>query len=213
MAFFNDLVRTIAAVEGMDEMTVRGIGIRIRDGGYISKSGRGLSAAQMNNRDKANLLIGVNASDTAIEAGDSVGHYRNLRLAQVWPPRPKFKGVIKDVFSSNRTFGSVMEDIVEFCASPISDMDVLGHHFTNGFNFKHEVLTELDDASGFDEVITVALNFRKPEKTATIELKSADADQIYLNVQYGLPSKEATSDRRDVTTITQKTLRAVGQLV
>ncbi len=25
MAFFNDLVRTIAAVEGMDEMTVRGM--------------------------------------------------------------------------------------------------------------------------------------------------------------------------------------------
>src|SRR3954451_3299911 len=60
MAFFNDLVRVIAEVEGMDPMTVRGIGLSVREGGHISKGGRGLSAAKMTVRDSANMLIGVN---------------------------------------------------------------------------------------------------------------------------------------------------------
>src|SRR4051812_27564455 len=106
MAFFNDLVKAVAEAEGMELMTVRGIGLNVRDGGYIAKSGRGLSAARMTVRDAANLLIGVNASAMAKDAASAVEPYRSLS-GHIGQPDPL------KILQRDGDFGTCLERLLE----------------------------------------------------------------------------------------------------
>jgi hypothetical protein len=88
MATLSELVNTIAAVEGIDPATAALIARYIREAGLISTGGRGPSAAMMNVRDAANLLIGVNTATAAIEAENMVRAYRELEAKDFTPGPP-----------------------------------------------------------------------------------------------------------------------------
>lgn len=65
MATLENLVATIAEVQGIGAERVRAIARAVREAGLIAKHGRGTSAAEMSETDAANLLIAVNVADTA----------------------------------------------------------------------------------------------------------------------------------------------------
>ena len=78
LATLEELVVTIADIEGLGTERVRAIARSMREAGYIATRGRGNSAAEMSDRDAANLLIAVNAAGTARIAPQIVQRYRRL---------------------------------------------------------------------------------------------------------------------------------------
>jgi len=79
MATLSQLVDVVAAVEGLDRERVGAIARVVREAGLIATHGRGTSAAQMGLADAANLLIAVNAAETARSAPEIVRRYRASR--------------------------------------------------------------------------------------------------------------------------------------
>lgn len=73
------LVDVVAALAGLDVDRVGALARAIREAELIATHGRGTSAAKMGVADAANLLIAVNAADTARGAPDLVRRYRALR--------------------------------------------------------------------------------------------------------------------------------------
>jgi hypothetical protein len=80
VALLSDLVNAVAAVEGLDQVSVGIIARAAREAGLISQKGRGRGAAQMHTRDAANLLIAVNGSSLAKDVRDKVPLLRGLKL-------------------------------------------------------------------------------------------------------------------------------------
>ncbi|ACK84157.1 hypothetical protein [Methylorubrum extorquens] len=210
MAFFNDLVRAIAVVEGMDEMTVRGIGIRIRDGGFISKGGRGLSAAKMTSKDAAALLIGVNACTSATSAAEILEKYQSLKLSDVYPSRAKMKGGLRHIISERNNLMSLVTELFELCVPTIGRVDLFGHVFSNGLMLGKEVRSRFEAGENFDEVIRTELSLVRPQLLAVFEAKCAKSGEILLRATYGDYDRRSQVDRRDVTTVTQVTIRALS---
>jgi hypothetical protein len=68
----------------------------VREAGLITSRGRGPSAAEMNEADAANLLIAVNAAETARAAPDTVRRFRALRMSH----------------ENQRAFGAVLEEMI-----------------------------------------------------------------------------------------------------
>ena len=79
MATLSQLVDVVAAVEGLDGDRVAAVARAIREAGLIATHGRGTSAAHMGVADAANLLIAVNAAETARSAPEIVRRYRASR--------------------------------------------------------------------------------------------------------------------------------------
>jgi hypothetical protein len=79
MATLSQLVDVVATVEGLDRERVGAIARAVREAGLIATHGRGTSAAHMGPADAANLLIAVNAAETARSAPEIVRRYRASR--------------------------------------------------------------------------------------------------------------------------------------
>jgi hypothetical protein len=79
VAVLSDLVETLANATGIPQSTVFAYGRFAREAGFVSQKGRGRGAAEMTERDAANLLIAVGATDITREAGSVVEKYRHLR--------------------------------------------------------------------------------------------------------------------------------------
>jgi hypothetical protein len=79
MATLSQLVDVVATVEGLKREGVGAIARAVREAGLIATHGRGTSAAQMGVADAANLLIAVNAAETARSAPEIVRRYRASR--------------------------------------------------------------------------------------------------------------------------------------
>ena len=62
VALLSDLVKVVAAVQGMEGVSVGIFARAAREAGFINIRGRGRGAAHMSTRDAANLLIAVNGS-------------------------------------------------------------------------------------------------------------------------------------------------------
>jgi hypothetical protein len=210
MAFFNDLVRTIAVVEGMDEMTVRGIGIRIRDGGFISKGGRGLSAAKMSSKDAAALLIGVNACTSATSAAEVLERYQSLKLSNVYPSKSKMKGGLRNIISERNDLIFFVTALFELCMPTIGKIDLLGRIFSDGLILGKAVRSRLEAGEYFDGVMRIELSLVRPQSIAIFEVKDAKSGEVLLRATYGSHDHHSQVDRRDVTTVTQVTIRALS---
>ena len=76
MATLSQLVGIVATVEGLDRDRVGAIARAVREANLIDTHGRGTSAAHMGVADAANLLIAVNAAETARSAPEIVRRYR-----------------------------------------------------------------------------------------------------------------------------------------
>jgi hypothetical protein len=79
MATLSQLVGIIATVEGLDRERVGAIARAVREAELIATHGRGTSAAHMGEAYAANLLIAVNAAETARIAPEIVRRYRASR--------------------------------------------------------------------------------------------------------------------------------------
>ncbi len=106
MATLSELVDAVADAAGMDSAAVALIARYAREAGFIQKKGRGPSAARMDIADAANLLIAVNASGLARDAGAVIPLYRDL-IAAEYVGADK-KGIPKDGF-----FGHALELIIQ----------------------------------------------------------------------------------------------------
>ncbi|PJI56027.1 hypothetical protein CTI14_00410 [Methylobacterium radiotolerans] len=197
MAFFNDLVRVIASVEGMEEMTVRGICLSVRDAGHVSKGGRGLSAAKMSVRDAANLLIGVNASSIARSAGSIVQSYRDLQLTDRVHLRDDESGRIFKAPALREDLGSYLEFLIDTYGNPGSIGD--------------RILS--DEAQSELHQLSVEIAFSKPEPYAEATYRLRDTNKNYAVFWFMGTGNFSSADRRDTTTISDKTLRAVAEVL
>lgn len=72
MANIRELTDKIAEVTGIESATVARYARFAREGGYISQTGRGTSAAQMQTKDVANMLACILASSVAQESPDHI---------------------------------------------------------------------------------------------------------------------------------------------
>lgn len=207
MAFFNDLVRAIAAVEGMEEMSVRGIGLSVRDAGYIAKGGRGLSAAKMTAKDAANLLIGVNASIVARDAGEIIQRYRDAAVTDRLGLIKNGDGTVFEATKLHQRFGSFIETMIE-AHMQVDDMsasikDLIDIDFSAAYKQAND--------SKITEKLRTEISFFKPEPGVDVYFVGDVIGQKYGQLWFMGKGYYSDKDRKDTTTITDKTLRAVAK--
>ena len=99
MALLSELVRMIAKVEGLEEVSVGIFARHAREAGLIAQGGRGRSAAKMTFRDAANLLIAVNGCALAKQVSDSVPLFRGL-LAGITMHRLRMCAKLRTTFGT-----------------------------------------------------------------------------------------------------------------
>lgn len=219
MAILSDLVESIAEVEDIDPATIGLIARYIREAGLIATHGRGPSAAKMSATDAANLLIGVNATSTAVEAPRVVRAYRRLHASEA----PVLSDPSLDIPLG--TLGEAIEQLLHGAgrgelAQPFAGK-LLGSEFLEAFARGH---------------VHIELRFCKSEKTATLrmtecllsdeieperehELLDARSPDFVWKfksaVSRGPPADKIKpgSDRIEETTIGYRTLHAVGRLI
>jgi len=110
MASIGKLVAAIAAVEGLDEGTVKMIARLLREEGQLSQGSYGPAAARMSARDGANLLIAVNASVVARAAPETVATYRNLKCRA---SRVRGGKTLESAFKAGMKLGEALETLIE----------------------------------------------------------------------------------------------------
>ncbi|WP_143131922.1 hypothetical protein [Methylobacterium sp. 174MFSha1.1] len=211
MAFFNDMVRALADAEGMDEMTVRGIGIIVRDKGHISKGGRGLSAAKMTAKDATNLLIGVNGSSSNREAGEIVDEFRSFRQKSARGLLPNGKGPLWDIIMAKADFGDVLECMMATAFDSFSGEDKLGTAVVDGFDFPKGGVDRHDLISDIHNQIRLEINFLKPSGGASLELKERGGGYKFVAVNFLPDIARPRKDRLDLTIISQITVLKIAK--
>lgn len=217
MAFFKDLAQVIARVEGMDEMTVIGIGQYLRDAGLIKKGGRGLSAARMTPSDAANLLIAVNATSVAKNAVEVVRQFSGLHAVQdgfeITPRAQRYSGEefeqIKSKIGEAKTFNEFLPQLISLFVPDTSGKSMFEAVFPNGIT-----VTRLE----FARPMPVAL-FRV-EKFGMHQYAAKDFPDTYVALRFILSAEDMgpyigpdASDKFEKTSIGRKTLDAVGQVL
>jgi len=196
MATLSQLVTAIATAEGIDAERVAAIGRAVREEGLIRTSGRGTSAAQMEERDAANLLIAANTADTARAAPAAVAQYRALQAKRN---------------RQTSEFGSELEEMIsaakrECLADYITKMVAL-------FGTRGHVLGRKRFPN---ETYRFEINFSKPVPSVFVgisNLNISDWDYIRFEDPPRQPSAAATVGRRVTTTITQPTILAVANVL
>lgn len=111
MALLSELVRVVAAVEGLDEVSVGIFARHAREAGHLSQGGRGRSAAKMTSRDAVNLLIAVNGCALAKEVAIALPRYRDLRAID------KNKKSNLGICDAGSKFGDDLERLIEIFIS------------------------------------------------------------------------------------------------
>lgn len=200
MALFRDLSRTIAEVEGLSEMTVTGVGQYLRDAGMISKHGRGRAAAQMTCEDAVNLLIGVNAASLAKDAPLIVPRYLSLTdRADIYPIEKEYSNedALTQALFNPVSSGQCLVGLLK-CFVPGED----GKALLGDYGF------------------SVILSFERPHPYVSLWVGSVsndheEQDEPFVVLGFGSkdPDQAQVGDKRDKTTITEKTLAAVGRLL
>src|SRR4051812_662375 len=117
LALLSELVRAVARVEGIDEVTVGIFAQAAREAGVISQKGRGRGAAHMTAEDAANLLIAANGSPLAKNVRATVPAFRSLPLAETnaaWAI-PEHKRKLRALLIPSRmsSFGEWLEHAIE----------------------------------------------------------------------------------------------------
>ncbi|OKO92174.1 hypothetical protein AC629_01180 [Bradyrhizobium sp. NAS80.1] len=193
MATLSELVAAIAAVEGVDAERVTAIARAVREDGLIQTSGRGTSAAQMSETDAANLLIAANTADTARTAPAAVKKYRTLQAKR-----------------RSSQFGNELEELIsaakrECLADHLTKMVAL--FGTPDHRFGKSTYTKME--YGFE------IEFEKPVPSVRVHIwVSIDRQgDRFEFTDRRLPTTKTTGDRRERTTITQRTILAVANVL
>ena len=185
MALLSDLVRIVAAVEGLEEVSVGIFARHARESGHISQGGRGRSAAKMSVKDAANLIIAVNGCALAKDVDQNLVNIRRLPLAEA-----EGQNII-GLAEKGATFGNDLETLLSFFVAKSAKI-TLGYR---------------------SEQATVV--FHRPFAKAEIKLFSfLDGMPITQKIVYRshLEEEELSGpDRVDETSITQRTLLALAK--
>ncbi|GJD72529.1 hypothetical protein [Methylobacterium goesingense] len=213
MAFFNDLVKSIAAIEEMDEITVRGIGINVREKGLISKGGRGLSAAKMSAQDAANLLIGVNASASSKEAADCVEKYGMFKLKNANGLSVKGRDLLNEIWENDISFGEFLARLIVMSGPEQEKIEPLGEFIFNNVDFPKGGISKADMCLKIDRHISLEIVFIKGQSKAGLRFRDFQTRSTYAQLLFVGSGEDYQGDRFDTTIFTQRTLRAVGNTI
>ena len=187
MALLSDLVRIVASVEGLEEVSVGIFARAAREAGYISQGGRGRSAAKMTVRDAANLLIAVNGCSLAKDVSTMVDIIRNLPAVEVDGNYAIGLG------REGATFGGDLELLLDLLATMKSGKELL-------------------PVPG-----PVTVVFHRPIIKAEIEifprLGKKHVEQVAAYQDYSRVESLPEPDRYDQTSITQRTLYRLAEAI
>ncbi|TYO65751.1 hypothetical protein FXV83_15150 [Bradyrhizobium hipponense] len=169
------------------------IGRAIREAGLIRTSGRGTSAAQMDERDAVNLLIGVNVADTARSAPGAVAQYRAL-LAKRRNRTSEFGGELEELLSAAKR-----ECLADYVMKTVTLLGAQGHvlgrkRFTN-------------------EAYRFEIEFGKPLPSVVLGIWGPNRQNAYIDFFGRQPIDEVHGDRKERTRITERTIRAVADVL
>ena len=219
MATLSDLVAVTAKVEGLDLGSVALYARHMREAGLIKTSGRGTSAAVMELRDAANLLIGINTAKSAPQAPPAVRQFRNLHAFEFRSeadPRPE---------SDWGTLGDAIEQLIMTAGTgelPEPFFDTIIPDLQEAF-FNGDVHLEL--AFNTTKVSATIKIWRLPGKDAVdpdvpdrwVAQVSPAISLLFSSPRPRGPPREKkqerTADRTEEVTIGYRTFRAVGKLI
>ncbi|BBO08495.1 MULTISPECIES: hypothetical protein [Bradyrhizobium] len=193
MATLSQLVAGIAAVEGIDAERVGAIARAVREEGLIKTSGRGPSAAQMDECDAANLLIAVNTADTARTAPGVVKQYRALQARR----------------DRTSEFGSEFEELLSAAKA-----ELLADYATKVVSLLGTRRHILGKRHYPNEAYEFSITFEKPVPSVLLHVGASRAKPHFISFydRQELTIKTA-GDRRESTTITQRTIFAVADVL
>ncbi|WP_454616488.1 hypothetical protein [Bradyrhizobium cenepequi] len=190
MATLSQLVSAIATVEGIDAERVAAIGRAVREHGLIRTSGRGTSAAQMDERDAANLLIAANMADTARTAPDAVQQFRALHA----------KG------KRTSQFGSELEALIS-----AAKQECLADHLTKTVTLLGTVTDNPGERSYPNAGYRISIVFQKPMLSVTLTILIKDGPSGFVEfLDRGPRTKQFTGDRRLRIGIGERSILAVA---
>ncbi|MGU3389031.1 hypothetical protein ACLBYG_31380 [Methylobacterium sp. D53M] len=208
MAFFNDLVRVIAEVQGLDEMTVRGIGLNVRDAGHIRKGGRGLSAAKMSPKDAASLLIGTCATNMSKQAGNAVGEFYYASFKNARGLSTKGRALLGRIMLDEVPAGDFLAELIQISA--ITRQNEFASFLADNFDFPQGGIDRNQIASEIDRSVYLEIHFSRPSPRIDFLVRGVEDRHIYSRMWFSKEARPNTSDRRETVMITHKTLRSIG---
>ena len=177
-------MRAIASCEGIDQERVAAIARAVREAELIATHGRGASAARMTAKDAANLVIAANTAETARSAPEAVRRYRALEA---------HKGI---------EFGRVLDEMIDAAARRRLAEYLLDLGFGPARNLRDQFGHALRQ-------IAMRIEFTQGRPTAVIECRIPSTAMPKVLAFY--PARQdREKDRRIITTITHKTILAVG---
>jgi hypothetical protein len=193
MATLSELINVVAAVEGIDPDRAAAIGRSVREAGLIATKGRGRSAAQMTERDATNLLIAVNTAETAAGATKSVSEFRSLR-AKNKTRTTEFGHQLEQLL-----FAAKMEKIPDYVVQLI-----------DAFGWPRNLLARRKFEP---QTYAISIEFGKPTPTVEVRIKGGQYPE-YSSVSFeGQAAQAANADQTIRTTITERTIAVVGELL
>ena len=195
MATLGQLTDVIAAVEGIDRERVHAIARAVREAGLIATRGRGTSAARMTGADAANLLIAVNVADTARGAPEAVELYRRLAA------RAKTRTTEFGIEFENMILAAQTNTVPEYVAD-------LARFLPKRTRF----LWDRFEAQEY----RIGIEFNKPVPAIVMSFgrRSLGKPEFVTFDQRGDRAAHVEGgDRIERTTITQRTIFAIGRLL
>jgi hypothetical protein len=187
MATLSELVDVVATVEGLDRDRVGAIARAVREAGLIATHGRGTSAAHMGVADAANLLIAVNAAETARSAPEIVRRCRASRTND----------------SRQLQFGATLEEMI----AAAKTRRLADHLMDIGFGPKGDLRERLGHAR---EEFELRIEFIGSPPLIVIECRiPISAMPIPLPFYPRGSTARAQADRR--TAITHRTIQAIAE--
>ena len=228
MALLSDLVRTVAAAEGLDEGSVAQFARAAREAGLIAQSGRGPSAARMGVEDARNLILAVNTSALAKDVEASVKHFRDLRASEGWTLFDFFDAFTKR--EPGAKLGEAIDYLIRSCWPGDDGLIPLQAALAARAKRRRRSAAErLADRRGIKPVPPwIEIEFRRPARTAEIRLRlpivstsGGTAHVHYVasaNLRFGRETLGggfalAGPDRADTTVISHRTLMAVADIL
>ncbi|MCJ2106988.1 hypothetical protein MKK70_16710 [Methylobacterium sp. E-041] len=193
MALLSTLVERIAEIEGVETAYASGVARYLREAGLLTQAGRGRGAAHMSSFDAARFLIGLNSSITAKDAPKFVKYFGDLK--NVWKTQTEYPGVCEE----GQSLLSAIVELVEICGKP-------------------ELKLKLESAE-----LEIEVQFNRPVAHVFILINETTEDEFGIPSTrrvgrglYGSPialAKRSTPDRREVITISQRTLLVVSDVI
>jgi hypothetical protein len=222
MATIGDLVRAVSEAEGLEENFVSVYARAAREAKLIAHYGRGRSAARMSPSDGANLLIGLNGSALAKEAPATIGAFRRLRLRWIWPAEQS--SFTPEMIGRNIAFGQALERLLTAFIPDKNGGQEIDHLVVENLSYAKGGLTRDELIRAAARHIRIEVAFERPRRVGLISFIMADTrrgveeGRAVLRARYEAPEDakkpdEAFGDRIQRTTITRRTLSAVGQIL